>query len=276
MKQLKSSLGDLRRLFARTVSIRDIAEPLISFDHSQECAPVRRLMEEKEYDVVGIRTHGVVSGYVRRDELWDTGTLESHGHRFASGDILPDTEPLLSVFAALRTRRHVFVTVLGSVGGIVTRGDLQKAPVRLWLFGLVSLLEMQLLRVVRERFPLEEWAALLSEDRVDGARRLHEERRRRNEASDLSDCLQLGDKATVLMKDPQLFSASGFRSRASLQDFFKEVGALRNALAHANDILSGRWPALADLVTRMESLLERLEVMVPTPSVVKRERVPRM
>ena len=32
MKQLKSSLGDLRRLFARTITLRDIAEPLVSFD----------------------------------------------------------------------------------------------------------------------------------------------------------------------------------------------------------------------------------------------------
>jgi hypothetical protein len=264
MKQLKSSLGDLRRLFARTITLRDIAEPLVSFDHSQPAGEVRRLMERREFDVVGIREHGLVTGFALRPDLAG-GSAGEHRRPFGSGDVLPDSEALQSAFAALRERRHVFITVLGHVGGIVTRGDLQKAPVRLWLFGLVSLLEMQMLRVVRERYPADAWESLLSDERVSGARRVFEERRRRHEENDLSDCLQLGDKAAILMKDPGLFALSGFASRRALETFFKEVGALRNALAHANDILSGRWPALVDLVTDLEGLLERLEGAALTP-----------
>ncbi len=264
MKQLKSSLGDLRRLFARTITLRDIAEPLVSFDHSQPAHDVRALMEQREFDVVGIREHGVVTGFALRPDLMEE-SAGRHRRVFGAGDVLPDSEALQSAFAALRDRRHVFITVLGHVGGIVTRGDLQKAPVRLWLFGLVSLLEMQMLRVVRERYPADAWASLLSDERISGARRVFDERRRRNEENDLSDCLQLGDKATILMKDPELFALSGFASKRALETFFKEVGMLRNALAHANDILAGRWPALVDLVTNLESLLERLEGAVLAP-----------
>ncbi len=267
MKQLKSSLGDLRRLFARTITLRDIAEPLVSFDAGQSAAEVRALMEQREYDVVGVRELGVVTGYVLRAEL--TGdTTGAHRRAFASGDVLPDSEPLLAAFAALRERRHVFINVLGHAGGIVTRGDLQKAPVRLWLFGLVSLLEMQMLRVVRERYPSDSWTLRLTEERTAGARRVFDERRRRNEENDLSDCLQLGDKATILMKDAELFALSGFPSKQALEIFFKDMGMLRNALAHANDILSGRWPALADLVTSLESFLERLETTSLPPDNV--------
>lgn len=258
MKQLKSSLGDLRRLFTRTITLRDIAEPLVSFDHSQPAGEVLAFMEAREFDVVGVREHGVVVGLVLRSDL--TGSrVGEHQHPFAATDVLPDTDALHSAFAVLRERRHFFVTVLGHVGGIVTRGDLQKAPVRLWLFGLVSLLEMQMLRVVRERFPGDSWGPLLTEDRREGASRIYAERQRRNEANDLSDCLQLGDKATILMKDPDLFALSGFASRRALETFFKEIGMVRNALAHANDILSGRWPSLVDLVSQLEVLLERLE-----------------
>lgn len=172
---------------------------------------------------------------------------------------------MLAAFAALRERRHVFINVLGQVGGIITLGDLQKAPVRMWLFGLVSLLEMQMLRVVRERYPGDSWSCHLSGERLEGARRLFEERRRRHEENDLSDCLQLGDKASILMKDPDLFALSGFTSRSSLENFFKEVGQLRNALAHANDIVAGRWPTLANLVNALEGFLERLESANPGP-----------
>ncbi len=261
MKQLKSSVGDLRRMFARTITLRDIAEPLVSFDHTQPAAEVRAFMQQREFDVVGVREQGVVAGYVVRDELAG-GLAGAQRRAFARGEVLPDNEPLLAAFAALRERRHVFINVLGHVGGIITRGDLQKTPVRLWLFGLVSLLEMQLLRVVRERYPAEAWALLLSEERVQGTRRIFADRRRRHEENDLSDCLQLGDKATIFMKDRELFALSGFSSKQALEDFFKEIGALRNGLAHANDILSGHWPALADLVNHLENFLVRLEGVV--------------
>jgi len=135
----------------------------------------------------------------------------------------------------------------------------------LWLFGLVSLLEMQLLRVVRERYPADSWTALLTEERLTGARNVFDERRRRNEENDLSDCLQLGDKAAIFLKDVDLFALSGFPSKRSLEAFFKDVGMLRNALAHANDILHGRWPDLAELVNQLEALLERLESTVVLP-----------
>lgn len=265
MKQLKSSLGDLRRLFTRTITLRDIAEPLVSFDHTQLAGEVRTFMEQREFDVVGVREHGVVTGLALRSELTG-GRVGDHRRAFASEDVLPDTDALHSAFAALRDRRHFFVTVLGHVGGIVTRGDLQKAPVRLWLFGLVSLLEMQMLRVVRERFPRDAWGPLLTGERFEGANRVFLERQRRNEASDLSDCLQLGDKATILLKDADLFALTGFPSKRALETFFKEVGMVRNALAHANDILSGRWPALVELVGELETLLERLEQAVVVPS----------
>lgn len=265
MKQIKSSLGDLRRLFDRALTLRDIAEPLVSFDVIQPAEEVQALMESRGFDVVGVRDSGVVTGFCLRREL-GPGVLGTYRRPFAVGDVLPDSEPLLAAFETLRERRHVFVTVFGQAGGIVTRGDLQKAPVRLWLFGLVSLLEMQMLRVVRERYPLEAWTGLLSPERLEGAHRVHAERRRRNEENDLSDCLQLGDKATVLMKDDVLFSLSGFDSRRSAETFFKEVGLLRNALAHANDVMKGRWPGLADLVTQLEGFLARLESAAPGPA----------
>ena len=59
----------------------------------------------------------------------------------------------------------------------------RKLPVRLWLFGLVSLLEMQLLRVVRVRYPAQAWTCQISIDRLEGARRVFADRQRRKGAT---------------------------------------------------------------------------------------------
>ena len=160
----------------------------------------------------------------------------------------------------LTRSRELFVSVLGQVGGIITKGDLQKTPVRLWLFGIVSLVEMQLLRFIRTQFPDSSWAEELTPSRVQLAQKIFTERRRRNEEAsvlDFADCLQFCDKAAIFTNEPE--HAKCFESRQAAQRFFSQVEALRNDLAHSNDILSGRWPELAELVRQCEQLLLQLE-----------------
>jgi hypothetical protein len=75
---------------------------------------------------------------------------------------------------------------MGHVSGIITKGDLQKAPLRMWLFGLLSLIEMQLLRLIRTTYPDDTWTQLLSYGRLGKAQQFLEDRQRRNEAIDLA------------------------------------------------------------------------------------------
>ena len=266
MKHLKSSLNDLRRIFAHTITLRDIAEPLASFDLGQPTPEIRSFMAQHGYDVVGLRERGVVTGYVVCAELMDDKTVGWHRHEFRHDEVLPDGEPLLSAFEALRERRHVFINVLGQIGGIITRGDLQKAPVRLWLFGLVSLLEMQMLRLIRERYPGEAWAGLLTEERVAAARQIFDKRREKKEEIDLSDCLQIVDKAKIFLKDAELLKLTGCPSKQAAEVFFKRVRDLRDALAHANDIINGQWSELGSLITTLEATLERFEKSILSPA----------
>ena len=59
----------LRRLFLEGFSAMDVAEPLVSFDESAEAEDVRKFMQERAYDLVGVRQNGLVEGYVRRENL---------------------------------------------------------------------------------------------------------------------------------------------------------------------------------------------------------------
>ncbi len=184
--------------------------------------------------------------------LWfdlDDGTLGERICRFEPSDRLPDTTPLIDVFWALRNSSRVFVLLLGQVGGIVTRGDLQKAPVRMWLFGLVSLIEMQLLRMIREHYPNDAWKRLLSDGRLAKAKEYHDDRRRRNEAIDLADCLQFADKRDIVLATTELRNAAGLEPKGSSERLLKDLEKLRDNLAHAQDIVTGYWPKLVDLAS---------------------------
>lgn len=261
MKHLKSSLSDLRRLFERTVTIRDIAEPLVSFDSDHDAAAVRRFMADHSFDTIGIREHGHVRGYVLRTEL-ASGRVGDHLRDFAAAEVLADTEPLTAAFKVLRDRKQVFVTMLGRVGAVVARADLQKAPVRMWLFGLISLTEMHLQRLIREAFPEHGWKDLLKPDRLARAERLFAGKRARNVETDLTDCLEWADKATIFYRTSRLLELTGQPSTTQAKQLFGRLEVMRNDLSHASDIIQGRWPELADRAEAAETLLQHLEKVV--------------
>lgn len=254
MKHLKSSYNDLRKLF-ESISVRYIAEPLISFDEGANSQVVSVFMgEPNNYDVVGVRHDGLVVGYVKRADLSD-GTLDNHLVKFNPDDIVDESTQLVDVLKRLRKTTRLFVLILGRIGGIVTRGDIQKAPLRMWLFGLVSMIEMQLLRIIRERCPNDIWKNFLTPTRLAKAQKLLSDRRKRNEEIDLADCLQFCDKREVILK-LRLGIAEGFNLLSTLKEIEQ---LLRNNLAHAQDIVTGNWPKIVDIAEDSERLLIKLE-----------------
>jgi hypothetical protein len=141
----------------------------------------------------------------------------------------------------------------------VTRGDLQKAPMRMWLFGLISLFEMQMLRLIREYYPDELWTKIISRKRLKEARKILKDRCKRNEKIDLADCLQFCDKKNILLSNENLLKGSGFESKTKGAKLLKKLENLRNNLAHSQDIITGNWPEIVDLTGRAEIVLRKLE-----------------
>ncbi len=77
----------------------------------------------------------------------------------------------------MKNRDHLFVLDGARLESIVTSADLQKPPVRMLLFGLVSLLDMFLLALVRKHCPEESLRETLK-PQIDSteAQRLYDKR----------------------------------------------------------------------------------------------------
>jgi hypothetical protein len=127
----------------------------------------------------------------------------------------------------------------------------------MWLFGIITLVEMDLAARIRTRWPDGGWTGLLSAGRLDKAQALLLERRRRGQHPDLLDCLQLSDKAMVLMEDAEQLAAFGFTTKGAAQRVLKDLESLRNNLAHAQDIVTHDWPQIARLASRVEDTIAR-------------------
>lgn len=258
MPQLKSRHQDVDRIFRRSITAREIAEPLISFEIDQPAERVRQFMEARNYDVVGVRHEGVMNGYVLKHEL-RAGQVGEHLIRFNEDELINESDPLLETLAALRVRKWVFIRFLGNPSGIVTRGDLQKTPVRMWLFGITSLLEIHLLRRIRANYPGNEWVDCLTPNRLEKTQQIFADRQRRDDAIDLAECLQLSDKATIFKKSSGLLTLLGFDNPRAWRSFMAGVEDLRNRVAHSNDIPADMWPHVAGVVDGIERCLVNLE-----------------
>lgn len=257
VKHLKSRLSDLQALFS-SITVQYIAETLSAFDAETSVTDALRYMNERDFDEMGVLRGGVVVGYARRTDM-RRGKLADHLVVIANDDVIAESTPMKAALTHVAKRKRLFVSTSDAISAIVTRGDLQKAPVRVWLFGLISLIEMQLLRIIREEFADNTWQALLGEERRTQVLETLEDQKKQKVDGDLADCLYFSDKITIVTKSPAFRQATGCVSATQCAAKFKGLTTLRNRLAHAHDIVAGDPGKLAALADQAEALLSMLE-----------------
>ncbi len=243
----------IKRIFTENFSVGDIAEPLVSFDATADAATVLEVMQRHGYEVVGVRRKGLVAGYIRREDLAD-GPCGDYLCEFDDAEVVPESACFPTLVRRLTDARRLFVTAFGQIGGIVTRTDLQKPLVRMWLFGMITIVEMGLTRLIESRFPEDGWKCHVTPGRLEKAEALLAERKRRNRELDLLDCLQLADKGRITIRDEALREQVGYQSRRRGEETIKSLEALRNNLAHSQDILSCDWDTIVRLVENLDKV----------------------
>jgi hypothetical protein len=246
----------LVRLFREAFTVLDVSHPVRSFGVEQPAADVRRIMDDQSLEVACLREQGVITGYVQRGDL-GTGSCGGQLRRFRSGQTVPGDGGLSVLVRALTVHEYAFVTVLGEVAGVAGRASLNAPVARMWLFGIVTMTEMLMTRLINEHFPGGAWRTLLSEGRLEKAAALQRERMRRGQHSRLLECLQLSDKGQILIERPALIEALGFPSKRAAKGIIREVESLRNNLAHSQDVATHDWAAIARLASRIEEAAGR-------------------
>jgi hypothetical protein len=116
---------------------------------------------------------------------------------------------------------------------------------------------MTMTEILRQRYPDDSWQEFISEQRLEVAKKLQEERNRRGQQVELIDCLQFGDKGWIITYDEQLREALGHKSRRETRNAIKEFETLRNNLAHTQEIIPSGWQRIVIACSRWESNLDK-------------------
>ena len=254
-------VSELRNLFETGITARAIEEPLQCCAGSDSAPEIREKMRELHFDVIGVRNSKdrPVLGYVNACDL-DQGPCCEHLQAFSVSDLISDSTPLINVLTLLRDSQRVFILTENSINGIITRADLQKPPVRILLFGLVSLLEIHLSYLVRKFYTNDSWMEKLNKRRIGCVKAMMKQRISRNEKMDLIDCLQFCDKRNLITAHADIRGVLNLESKYSGDRLLKNIEKVRDKLAHSQDIVTGAtWEKFIDLAGNIEKLIQRSE-----------------
>jgi hypothetical protein len=242
------------RIFTGGFTAHDIADPLRSFDFDRSPQRILDDMTKAGIHVAGLRVHGEVSGFIEAASLRHRAVLTEF-RPFASGQVIPSTCSLMEVVEALTLHDRCFVTTLGTPVGVISRIDIEKPAGRMWLFGIITVAELEFTERLRQRFPDDAWTNLLTAERVEKARELYAERMRRNQKCQLIDCIQFSDKMQILASDPSELAAFDIPTSSAARRVIKQIEGLRNSLAHSQGFVEQDWPQVVMLARRIHHIV---------------------
>lgn len=221
----KSSYNILEEIFTNQINVLNIAVPITPL--SREAA--KELCLTNNYDI----------HLVRESEHEDLQVYEKNTDSLRplhDSEVISESTPLIEVVDLLCKKEQVFVKVKRNVTHLVTRSDLDTIPVRIWLYGMISIFEFELKEKINQSGL--KWESKLTPDRLTKAVELYSLKKSRNEEISLLGCTQLTDVGTIVFKSWEQFKdlfPSEF-SKKEVQSIFNDINFLRDALAHGQKL----------------------------------------
>jgi hypothetical protein len=179
----------------------------------------------------------------RMVEITDVAIVDLAEHRVPKrraiiiDDLIAAETPLDRAIDLLQQRGFCFVLVDEAIRKILTRSDLNKLPVRVYLGTLLSHLEGMLADTIDAALCNDQWFIALSDGRQPEVKGLHAQKAREDSDTRLIDCTTLSDKATVIRKMPDLIQRFGLPSPNQFTRQFKLINDLRKRLDHGLPLL---------------------------------------
>lgn len=256
--------SELKKIFVDDVTAKSIYEPLHSCPNDWIAELAKVTLKKKGFDVAGVKKNktGEVIGYIIADEL-KCGDLSKYVNPITPNLLISDSIPIADIFTTMMDRDFSFVLVGKQISGIVTKADINKPPVRIYLFGMISLFEMHLTRWIDHFNPHNSWENKISDDRLKKAQDIYQDRRRKNQDLTLIECLQICDKRDILL------NTDGFNNDFELSKnwfykFVKQIQILRDNLAHSQkSIISNiHWSDFVETISNLERFLINSDLQV--------------
>jgi len=258
-----TTFKELQSLFIDKISTKYIYEPILSCKMTDESTHVKETLDQREFDIVGvINENAQIIGFAKREELTE-GPIENFTKKIEIQNVISDSTPISRLLNILLKEPFAFVLVEENINGIITRADINKPIVRIYLFGIISLFEMHINFWIKDFYDNESWKEILKKERLTEAKDIYELRKGKNEDLSLLECIQLCDKKVILKSTIDFQKKFDF-SKNQIEKLLKNVEKIRNELVHSqNSIISNlEWTDFVKTISNTENFLSISEKIV--------------
>jgi hypothetical protein len=247
----------LKQIFIDNVTANCIYEPLLCCRVDSISRKAKEALKIRDFDVAGVKETetGKVIGYVVASEIEDK-KFKEYVKKIEHEFLISDSTPLAEIFPVLSTKNYAFVIYGNNITGIITKADINKPPVRIYIFGIISLLEMHFNSWINLYYPTDSWRSKVPGDRMEEANNLYQQRRRNNQELTMLECLQFCDKRDLLSDSNEFLERFNF-PRRNFCSFVTRAEKIRNELVHSqNSIISNmEWNKFIETISRAEKFL---------------------
>lgn len=260
-----TTYGELQNIFIDNITTKLIYEPLACCKLNDNLFEVKNTLDNRDFDTLGvIDESGRKIGYIMHHELID-GEILKYIRPFHPETLISDSTPISDLLDILSEKEFVYILDKNSIEGIVTRADINKPIVRIYLFGIISLFELHLNYWINKYYKEDEWLNILPENRIIMAQNIYAQRKGNNSQLTILECIQLCDKKVILMKTKAFLETFKF-SKKKFKDLLEDSESIRNELAHSqNSIISNlEWKTFVLTISFIKEFLENSEKTIKT------------
>lgn len=225
----------LKKIFIDSVTTKNICEPLLSCEMGMFSTDIREMLSDRDFDSAGvIDENKKVVGYVLTNELGD-GVISDYVKEIERDSVISDSTPIPVLINELSRNEYLYVNFGRDILYIVTKSDLNKPPIRIFIFGIISLFEIHLNYWVGECYKDNEVIRdIIGKIRFDKANDFYKNAKLNNENEDVSlvGYLQLADKKKLLCRLNK-FCDDFDVSKKKMKRIIELTEKVRNNIAHS-------------------------------------------
>lgn len=250
----------LKKIFMDSVTTKNICEPLLSCEMDMIAADIRDMLSRRDFDSAGvIDENKKVVGYVLTNELGD-GVISDYIKKIELDAVISDSTPIPILINELTRKECLYVNFGRDILYIVTKADMNKPPIRIFIFGVISLFEIHLNYWVGKIYKNDEIIReIIGNDRFESASTLYKTAKVKNENEDVSlvGYLQLGDKKRLLCCNAK-FCNDFSLSKNKMKEFIEIAEKVRNNIAHSQSSIFTDVPLneISVLLSNIERFIE--------------------
>ena len=255
-----TTFKELQTIFIDNITTKLIYEPIYCCRADDYANEVKEDLERRDFDVIGVIDENEnIFGFAFKKDLIDN-TVNEYTRKIELENITADSTPIIELLSILSNNPYSFVIQKNKIVGIVTRADINKPIVRIYIFGIISLLEMHLNFWIIEYYKNDLWNTQIQKKRFEEAKKIFITRKGNNDDLTLLECVQFCDKRDILKKTDEFLGQFKF-SKNQFERILKDSEKIRNELAHShNSIIANlNWKKFVSTISSIELFLHKSE-----------------